>query len=164
MAEYAEAVGALYQEITGLLIKQNITAATMESCTAGLIASLLTDVPGASAVFLGGSVTYCNREKVRMGVAEEILEEHGVYSAQTALAMARACRENTGAELGIGITGVFGNPDPANPEGLPGQIYFAIDRAGKAEAYHKSLPAQKDRPGYKLAAAEAVGKALLETL
>lgn len=151
-------VRELYGRITDFLIEKNLTVATMESCTAGLIVSLLTDREGASAAVKGGCVTYCTEEKIRQGVDPVTVERYGVYSPQTAAAMAKACR----ADLGIGITGTFGNADPYNAGSCPGKIFFALSVKGDVHTYEKTLAAQPDRFSYKLAAAESVAEALLE--
>ena len=71
------------------LIASHTTISTMESCTSGLIASLITDTEGASAIFPGGYVTYLNETKVLVGVDPSVIEIHGVYSPECAEAMAR---------------------------------------------------------------------------
>ena len=76
------------------LIASHTTISTMESCTSGLIASLITDTEGASAIFPGGYVTYLNETKVLVGVDPSVIEIHGVYSPECAEAMARTVQEN----------------------------------------------------------------------
>ncbi len=97
--------------IADLMISRGTTLATMESCTGGQLASTLTDVAGASEYFRGGLVAYQTEEKINAGVPAEVIEEFGVYSRETAEAMATAVRERFGATFGVGITGVLG-PDP----------------------------------------------------
>lgn len=80
-------------KIVRKLIDTNTTISTMESCTSGLIASMITDTEGASAVFPGGYVTYLNKTKILCGVDEKIIKEHGVYSKQCARAMAELLRK-----------------------------------------------------------------------
>lgn len=157
-------VRELYEAITRVLIEKGLTAATLESCTGGLIASLLTDTEGASAVIRGGHVTYCNEEKLRGGVAPEIISRYGVYSEQTAEAMARACQSAFGCDVAIAITGTFGNLDPNNPDSRENQIHFALLRGGQLQVCTQKISPQPSRFAYKLAAAEAVGQALLEML
>jgi nicotinamide-nucleotide amidase len=107
-----------------LLIARGLTLAAMESCTGGLLASLITDVPGSSAAFLGGFVAYSIAMKAAYGVPRETLEQHGAISVETARAMARAARERLGADVGVGITGVAG---PAEQEGKPaGTVHIAV--------------------------------------
>ncbi|MCD8132988.1 MAG: CinA family protein [Clostridiales bacterium] len=109
-----------------LLIERNISVSAMESCTSGLFASGITDTEGASAVFKGSFVTYSNEAKVMQGVPEETIAVYGVYSLPVAEAMAEACREAYGAQIGIGVTGTTGNTDSNNSDSVPGEVYYAI--------------------------------------
>jgi nicotinamide-nucleotide amidase len=111
--------------VADMMRERGVTVATMESCTGGLLASTLTDVPGASGFFRGGYVSYQTELKVAWGVDPEVVEEFGVISAETARAMAKAARENLEASAGIGVTGVAG---PDEQEGKPvGTVHIAID-------------------------------------
>ena len=104
-----------YNNITELLIDKKLTISTMESCTSGLIATLLTNKPGASSILKGAFVTYCNEAKILQGVPEHIIDTFGVYSKETAIAMAKACKEKYNSDIGIGITGTLDRNDPSNP-------------------------------------------------
>lgn len=107
-----------------LLAERGLSLATMESCTGGLVASLLTDVPGSSTVFRGGLISYATEVKGAWGVPEAVLAAHGAVSAETALAMAEAARIRVGADVGVGVTGVAG---PDEQEGKPvGTIHIAL--------------------------------------
>ena len=108
------------------LIDTHTTVSTMESCTSGLIASMITDTEGASAVFPGGYVTYLNKTKILCGVDEKIIKEHGVYSKQCARAMAETVQEKMHTDIAIGITGTTGNIDPNNADSMQGVVYFCI--------------------------------------
>ncbi len=100
------------------------TLALMESCTGGLLASLITDTPGSSTVFRGSIVAYATDVKAQFGVAQSILDAHGAVSVETAQAMAQAARERLNASVGVGVTGVAG-PDPQ--EGKPvGEVHIAV--------------------------------------
>ena len=112
--------------IINSLIDRQITISTMESCTSGMIASMITDTSGASAVFPGGFVTYLNETKVFAGVDEKIIKESGVYSGECAKAMAETVREKLNTDIGIGITGTTGNLDPNNADSVQGQAFFSI--------------------------------------
>lgn len=102
------------------------TAAFAESCTGGLVAKRLTDVPGASAVFGYGACTYSNEIKEKMlGVRHETLEAHGAVSSETAAEMARGVRRVSGADFGVGITGIAG-PDGGTDEKPVGTVYMAV--------------------------------------
>lgn len=104
--------------------RRGTTLATMESCTGGLLASVLTDVPGTSAYFLGGLVTYGTQQKIDAGVPAEVIEEFGVVSAETAKAMARSVRERFGATYGVGVTGVLGPDEQGGVK--PGTVHVAV--------------------------------------
>ena len=111
--------------VCDMMKERGVTLATMESCTGGLLASTITDVPGSSGCFKGGLVSYQTELKIAWGVPAEVIEEHGVISQECARAMAAAAREKLEASVGIGITGVAG---PDEQEGKPaGTIHIAID-------------------------------------
>ena len=124
---YISLVQKKYNLLTKTLIAKKITITLMESCTSGLIASLITDTEGSSEIFKGSFVTYSNKAKIRQGVPAETIENFGVYSKETAMAMASACKKAMGTDIGIGITGTFGNVDPLNKDSTVGQAFFAID-------------------------------------
>ena len=138
-----------YGKLTRKLISEGISITTMESCTSGQIASLITDTEGASGVFDGAFITYSNDAKIRQGVPAEIISKYGVYSAETASAMAEACRNAFHADIGIGITGSFSNKDPRNKDSIPGEVYFAISTENRTESFHCTLPALASRKEYK---------------
>jgi nicotinamide-nucleotide amidase len=104
-----------------LLREAGQTLAVAESCTGGLVASRITDVPGASDYFLAGIVAYANEAKVKyLGVPAELLEAHGAVSEECARAMAEGVRAQTGADWGLATTGIAGptGGTPAKPVGL----------------------------------------------
>jgi nicotinamide-nucleotide amidase len=114
--------------VLDLLLAGSLTLATMESATGGLLASMITDVPGSSNAFLGGFVAYSAEMKAQWGVPRETLETYGAISVETARAMAQAARERLGASVGVGITGVAG---PALQEDKPvGTVHIAVVSAG----------------------------------
>lgn len=154
-----------YQKITKTLIEKNLTITTMESATSGQIASLITDTEGSSAVLKGAFVTYSNEAKIMQGVPAEIIEEYSVYSRETAVAMAKACRKTYGADIGVGVTGTMGNVDPANPEAsVPGLVYFAIVFDEEVKVYSRELAPQPTRFAYKIAVAGEIAEELLKWL
>lgn len=153
-----------YAAITRRLIAKKLTITTMESCTAGMLASLITDTEGSSAVLKGAFVTYSNEAKIRSGVPAEVISSCGVYSRETAAAMAESCARYYGADIGIGITGSFGNADPNNPDSVPGEIYFAIHANGKTKTYFLAGITVPNRHEGKYLAAEAVADELLKIL
>ena len=149
-----------YGELVKMLIARKLSIATMESCTGGQIASLLTDTEGSSEVFKGGFVTYRNEAKILNGVPESVIEKFGVYSPVTAAFMAEACRAKLGSTIGIGITGSFGNTDPNNSDSVPGEVFFAISDPCATRCYHCTVSAQSSRLSYKLYMAGVVAAKL----
>jgi competence/damage-inducible protein CinA-like protein len=110
--------------ILRMLMERGLTLATMESCTGGLLSSLITDIPGSSNAFRGGLISYATELKEAWGVPAEVIASHGVVSIETARAMAGAVRHQAGADVGIGITGVAG---PDEQEGKPvGEVHIAV--------------------------------------
>ncbi|MGC3937142.1 CinA family protein [Roseobacter sp. EG26] len=107
--------------------------ATAESCTGGLVAAALTDVPGSSAVVERGFVTYANCAKIEMlGVTPETLGEFGAVSEQTAIEMARGARSESHADISVSVTGIAG---PGGSEHKPeGRVCFAVARDGGIRA------------------------------
>ena len=107
-----------------MLMALGLTLATMESCTGGLLSSLITDIPGSSNAFRGGLISYATELKEAWGVPAEVIAAHGVVSIETARAMASAVRQQTGAGVGLSVTGVAG---PDEQEGKPvGTIHIAV--------------------------------------
>lgn len=125
--------GELLEEVVGrLLSKKSMTLATAESCTGGLLASRITDVPGSSSYFLEGVVVYSNEAKQRLlGVPASLLESHGAVSAHVVEAMARSVRKLSGADIGIGISGIAG-PGGGTADKPVGTVYIGLD-AGDAD-------------------------------
>ena len=109
-----------------LLREKHFTAAVAESCTGGLLASRLTDVPGSSAYVERGFVCYSNRSKVELlGVAETLLAERGAVSDEVAQAMAEGARARAGTNVGIGVTGIAG-PNGGTPAKPVGTVSIAV--------------------------------------
>ena len=151
-----------YERLTKLFIQKGKTVTTMESCTSGQVASLITDTEGASAALKGAYVTYSNVAKIAAGVPAEIIDKYGVYSAETAAAMSDACRKSMKADLGIGITGSFGNADPNNADSIPGEVYFALSSEEGIRCFHCTVPVQINRLAYKLFMADVIVEKILE--
>lgn len=115
-----------YQKLTKFLIDNNLTITTMESCTSGFIASLITDTMGASNIFKGSFVTYNNDAKISCGVDKKIIDKFGVYSTETSLEMAKACKFKYNSNIGIGITGTFANIDVNNFDSISNLVFYTI--------------------------------------
>jgi nicotinamide-nucleotide amidase len=114
--------------IGAMLLDRRETLSSMESCTGGLLASTLTDTPGAGDYFRGGIVTYWTDLKIESGVDPAVIEEFGVISQETAKAMAQAVREHLRTGWGIGITGVAG-PEPQEGKN-PGTVHIGVAGPG----------------------------------
>ena len=121
-----------------LLKEKGLSLAAMESCSGGLLANMITNVPGSSGYFRGGVISYTNEVKIDSGVPAETISAHGAVSRETAQAMARACRQNTGADLGVGITGVAG-PDPSEGKD-PGTVFLGISTSKGTRSVDLNLP------------------------
>ena len=116
----------LEQRIRDRLAPEGRTVATAESCSGGLIAHRLTNVPGSSDVFAGGVVAYSNAIKAAiLGVAEAVLETHGAVSEPVARQMAEGVRTQMGTDLGVGVTGIAG-PNGGTPEKPVGLVFIAV--------------------------------------
>jgi nicotinamide-nucleotide amidase len=110
---------------------QNLRIATAESCTGGLIAALLTEIPGSSDVFGRGFVTYSDKAKQDMlGVPGALLRQHGAVSEAVARAMAQGAVRNSTAQLSIAVTGIAG-PGGGSEEKPVGLVHIAAARAGE---------------------------------
>lgn len=120
---YNNAILDLFQS----LYNKHFQISTMESCTSGLIASTITDAEGASAILKGSLISYSNDAKIMFGIDKKIIDKYGVYSMKIAQEMAKKTLEIFSSDIGIGITGSFGNIDPNNKDSVQGIIYFTIN-------------------------------------
>jgi nicotinamide-nucleotide amidase len=115
------------QQVAQMLREQELTLATAESCTGGLLAGRITELAGSSDYFLGGFVVYANDAKVALaGVPAELIEAHGAVSQQVAEALAAGARERLGADVGIGVTGVAG-PGGGTEEKPVGLVWVSVE-------------------------------------
>jgi nicotinamide-nucleotide amidase len=113
--------------VARLLIERRQTIATAESCTGGLLSKRLTDIPGSSAYFLRGYVTYADAAKVDLlGVPADLVSKHGAVSEQVAGAMARGCRDASGSDYALSITGIAGPGGGSPPEKPIGLVYIGL--------------------------------------
>lgn len=130
---YGEESDTLEAVVVRLLAQQGRTLTVAESCTGGRLASRLTDVPGASAVFLGGFITYANSLKEALvGVRPETLATHGAVSEATVREMAAGARQRTGASYALAITGVAG-PSGGTPDKPVGTAFIGLAGAAGCE-------------------------------
>ncbi len=125
----------LEHAVARLLTGSGKTVATAESCTGGLLAKRLTDLPGSSAFFLQGAITYSNQSKTDLlGVPPDLIESHGAVSEAVARSMAEGCRMAAGSDFGLAITGVAGPGGGLPPEKPVGLVFIAIDTASGCDA------------------------------
>jgi len=138
--------GEILEEVVGRVLTENrATVAAAESCTGGMLAERLTNIPGSSNYFLGGVVCYSNELKTTLvGVPPELIESKGAVSPEVALALADGIRRRTGATLGVGITGIAG-PGGGTPEKPVGLVHIAIaDERGPRERAFR-FPGDRER-------------------
>jgi len=113
--------------VGGALVRQEKTVAAAESCTGGLLAKQLTDIPGASRYFTHGWITYSNEAKTaELGVPADLIEKYGAVSKEVAESMARGARKKAGTDFAIGITGIAG-PGGATEQKPAGLVYISVD-------------------------------------
>jgi nicotinamide-nucleotide amidase len=126
--------GRPLEAVVGSMLKERgMTIAVAESCSGGLLASRLTDVPGSSAYFERGVVCYSNRAKTELvGVPEAMLKEHGAVSEPVAVAMALGVAARSQTSVGVGITGIAG-PDGGTPEKPVGTVVVAVSAGGETK-------------------------------
>jgi len=137
------------EEVVGAMLRERgLRIATAESCTGGLVASRLTDVPGSSDYVERGAVCYSNRAKTEMlGVPEAMIHEHGAVSEPVAVAMARGIRDRAGTDLGVGITGIAG-PTGGTPTKPVGTVVVAVAWAGGERVRTLWFPGEREQVKY----------------
>ncbi len=114
------------EKLVRTLTARSLSWCTAESCTGGLIAGRITAVPGASACFEGGFVTYSNRAKtVLLGVPAQVIEDHGAVSEEAARAMAEGARKRLGTDIAVAVTGIAG-PAGGSPEKPVGTVFISL--------------------------------------
>jgi len=129
-AIYAQDAETLEQAVVRLARAGRKTVATAESCTGGLVAGRITNVPGSSAMFRYGWVTYADEAKTaELGVPAELLDQHGAVSAEVAQAMAEGALRAASAHVAVAVTGIAG-PDGGTDEKPVGLVYFGLARRG----------------------------------
>jgi nicotinamide-nucleotide amidase len=127
---YAEGAETMEQAVVRLARAAGKTVATAESCTGGMVAGRITNVPGSSEIFRYGWVTYANEAKTaELGVPAELLARHGAVSAEVARAMAEGALRAAGADFAVAVTGIAG-PTGGTPEKPVGLVYLALARTG----------------------------------
>jgi nicotinamide-nucleotide amidase len=137
--------GHIEEVVVRQFARWQMTLAVAESCTGGLLANRITNVPGASLVFLEGFVTYSNEAKIRsVNVPEGLLAAHGAVSDPVARAMAEGAVAKTGADFGVGITGIAG-PSGGTAEKPVGTVFIAVARrGGETESRREIFPTDRE--------------------
>ncbi len=124
---YGVSEKSLAEVVGEKLTRQGKTIAVAESCTGGLLAKLLTDIPGSSKYFTFGWITYSNQAKIsELGVPADLIQEYGAVSEQVAESMARAARKKAGTDYAVGITGIAG-PAGGSEQKPVGLVYIGVD-------------------------------------
>ena len=137
--------------------------AVAESCTGGMLAAALTDLPGSSAIFERGFVTYSNAAKIELlGVSADTLARHGVVSEPVAMAMARGALDRSGGDIALSITGIAG---PGGSDHKPeGRVCFGLALSGGAVTSETIEFGAKGRDAVRIAARDYAMGMLLEAL
>jgi nicotinamide-nucleotide amidase len=160
---FSTADETLEEVVVKLLTKRNQTLATAESCTGGLIANRMTNVPGASAVFVAGYVCYANRAKSDMlDVDPKLIEAHGAVSEPVARALAERARACAGSDYALATTGIAG-PTGGSPDKPVGTVYVALASA-KSKTIAKKFFFPTDRETFKQLSAQAALEMLRRAL
>lgn len=128
-------------EVVNRLIKNNRTISTMESCTGGLLASEITNIPDSSKILKFSAVTYSNEFKIKMGVNSDTIDKYMVYSVEVAMEMSKAITDFTNSDYGVGITGQLKKADDANPTDNDNLVYVSVYDRNKNYYYTMSLEA-----------------------
>ncbi len=151
------------REVAHLLTKKGLSIATAESCTGGLIAHRLTNVPGSSSYLQGGVITYSNETKIEiLGVDSNLIEKKGAVCQEVAEEMAKGVREYMKTDIGLAVTGIAG--PGGGIEGKPvGTVHYAIDM-GKNQVHTEKLSLQGNRKGIKDQTSEFVLRKLVELI
>ncbi|MBI3951918.1 MAG: competence/damage-inducible protein A [Acidobacteria bacterium] len=138
--------GESLEQVVGRLLATNgLTLAVAESCTGGLIAKRITDVPGSSRYFLSGIVAYSNEAKANLlRVPSELIQAHGAVSPEVVEAMARGIMDRTGAHIGLAVTGIAG-PEGGTPEKPVGLVYLGLAYGGQGQHRKLQIPGDRER-------------------
>ena len=142
---YSEDGRELHEVVAALLRERGVSLALAESCTGGLVAARLTEVPGASAFLERGYVTYSDRSKSELlGVDPGLIAAKGAVSEEVARAMAAGARRAAGADAAVAITGIAG-PDGGSPEKPVGLVFLALDGTLGERVRRAHFPGDRER-------------------
>ncbi len=158
-----EELTALAQEVGTQLLAAQMSCATAESCTGGLVGHLLTEIAGCSTYFMGGAITYSNEAKAQiLGVRRETLETDGAVSYATAMQMALGAQRLYAVDIAVSITGIAG-PGGGSPGKPVGTVHVhVVGRDGYSRGERFVWGA--DRSGNKLLSAQAALQMISETV
>lgn len=135
--------------VLALCAQRKATVAVAESCSGGLLGSRFTAIPGSSAIFQGGVISYHNDSKTRdLGVDPDTLKRVGAVSEETVRAMAAGVRRRFNTDIGLAITGIAG-PGGGTPEKPVGTVWVAVDIAGDVEATRAIMPGDRNEMRYR---------------
>lgn len=152
MEEFEDRACEAAHKLVVLAAASGVAVATAESCTAGLVASTIASVPGASDVLRGGAVTYVNEIKHRLlGVSSETLERYTAVSSPCAREMAEGARTLFQVSAAVSVTGYAG-PGGGTAEDPVGTVYFGISTASGTETYRKVFAGSRDEVRWQAAA------------
>ncbi len=152
----------LFSALVARLLEKKMTLAAAESCTGGWFSKSVVDVAGASAVFLGGVVSYASSLKESLlGVPHEEIEAHTAVSAPVARAMAEGVRRLTGASVGVSVTGLAG-PAGGSAEIPVGRVFIGISHAGGCPVHCLTLSGGRDE--VRAASVRAMAEELIKLL
>ncbi|MEQ1753227.1 MAG: CinA family protein [Micropepsaceae bacterium] len=155
------AIIALAKNVLAEARRRNLRIVTAESCTGGLVAAALTEIPGSSDVFERGFVTYSNDAKNSdLGVSTQLIAQHGAVSEETARAMAEGALSHSRAEVSVSITGIAG-PGGGSDLKPVGLVHFAAARKGHPTLSRKQLFGDIGRPQIRYASTEVALTMLL---
>jgi nicotinamide-nucleotide amidase len=159
---FADALKSRAADLIASCRARGLTVATAESCTGGLLAALITAIPGSSDVFERGFVTYSNAAKIEcLGVSPRILEDFGAVSAEAARAMTEGALAHSSADMTLAITGVAG-PGGGSPGKPVGLVHFGLARRGGAIVAVENRFGDLGRAGVRTAAVAMAIELLLE--
>ena len=132
------------KKIIEKLKNKNKTISTMESCTGGYLANIITNIEGVSDVFKFSAVTYSNEYKIKMGVSSNIIDKYSVYSLETAMEMSKKISNFANSNYGVGITGKLNRVDKNNLYGSDNTVYISIYDKDIDLCYNYSINVNKE--------------------
>lgn len=149
---FGDEIRELATKLRAACLRRGFKVATVESCTGGLIAAAITDIPGSSDIFDRGFVTYSDAAKEELvGVPEELIGRHGAVSAEVAIAMAVGALARSHADLVVAVTGIAG-PDGGSAEKPVGLVYFGLTSREQEFRYERRVFPDKGRAEIRSAA------------